>query len=42
MTTPSKARTLLSGEIELVDGLHRWVVATELGVGVVPVEMVFQ
>lgn len=33
------ARRLLSGEIELVNGLHRWAVADELGVDVVPVKM---
>jgi len=35
-----EATTLLSGEIELANGLHRWVVARELGVDVVPVKMV--
>lgn len=34
-----KATTLLSGEIGLTNGLHRWVVATELGIEVVPVSM---
>jgi len=29
----------LSGEIALVNGLHRWAVADELGIGLVPVEM---
>ena len=28
--------TLLSGEIELANGLHRWAVAREIGIGVVP------
>jgi hypothetical protein len=37
-----EAMTLLSGEIELVNGLHRWVVAQELGVGMVPVKMVIE
>jgi hypothetical protein len=31
--------TLLSGEVELANGLHRWAVADELGIGVVPVAM---
>lgn len=30
-----EATTLLSGEIELANGLHRWVVARELGIGLV-------
>lgn len=34
-----EATTLLSGEIELTNGLHRWVVATELGIDVMPVRM---
>ena len=34
-----EATTLLSGEIELANGLHRWVVARELGIDVVPVRM---
>jgi hypothetical protein len=34
-----KARMLLSGEIELVNGLHRWVVAEELAIETMPVEM---
>ena len=34
-----EARALLSSEIELVNGLHRWAVADELGVDVVPVTM---
>lgn len=33
------ARTLLAGGIELVDGIHRWAVAVEIGIDVVPVEM---
>jgi hypothetical protein len=33
------ARTLLSGGVELADSRHRWAVADELGIGVVPVEM---
>jgi hypothetical protein len=33
------ARTLRTGDIELVDGLHRWTVAAELSIGLVPVEM---
>ncbi len=33
------ARKLPSGRVELVDGLHRWAVATELGFDLVPVEM---
>lgn len=37
-----KARALLSGEIELVNGLHRWVVASELGISVVPVKMTIE
>ena len=34
-----EAMTLLSGEIELANGLHRWAVAGELGIDVVPVGM---
>jgi hypothetical protein len=34
-----KARILLDGSTELVNGLHRWAVADELGINVVPVEM---
>jgi hypothetical protein len=33
------ARALLTGGVELVDGIHRWAVADELGIDVVPVEM---
>ena len=36
------ATMLLSGEIELTNGLHRWVVASELGVDVVPVKMRYE
>jgi hypothetical protein len=32
-------RNLLAGGVELVDGLHRWTVADELGIGLVPVKM---
>ena len=32
-------RNLLAGGVELVDGLHRWTVAGELGIGLVPVKM---
>jgi hypothetical protein len=32
-------RRLLTESVELVDGLHRWIVATDLGIGLVPVEM---
>jgi hypothetical protein len=32
----------LSGGLELVNGLHRWAVALELGIGVVPVKMVIE
>jgi hypothetical protein len=34
-----EALTLLSGKVQLANGLHRWVVADELGIGMVPVEM---
>jgi hypothetical protein len=34
-----EATTLLSGETELTNGLHRWVVATKLGIEGVPVRM---
>lgn len=37
-----EAMMLLSGEIGLANGLHRWVVASELGVDVVPVKMVIE
>jgi hypothetical protein len=37
-----EATTLLSGELELVDGLHRWAVDLKLGIGVVPVKMVIE
>jgi hypothetical protein len=33
------ARALRTGETELVDGIHRWAVAVERGIGAVPVEM---
>ena len=33
---------LLSGEIELTNGLHRWVVTSELGIDVVPVKMRYE
>jgi hypothetical protein len=36
------ATMLLSGEIELTNGLHRWVVASELGIDVVPVKMRYE
>jgi hypothetical protein len=35
-----KAMTRLSGEIELTNGLHRWAVSAELGIRLVPVEMI--
>jgi ParB-like chromosome segregation protein Spo0J len=31
------ASTLLAGGIELVDGIHRWAAATEIGIDMVPV-----
>jgi hypothetical protein len=37
-----QATKLLSGETELVNGLHRWVVTTELGISMVPVKMVIE
>ena len=30
---------LQAGGIELVDGIHRWAVAAEIGIDIVPVEM---
>jgi hypothetical protein len=32
-------RNLLAGGVELVDGVHRWTVAGELGIDLVPVKM---
>lgn len=37
-----EATTLLSSGLELVNGLHRWAVALELGIGVAPVKMVIE
>jgi hypothetical protein len=37
-----QATKLLSGETELVNGLYRWVVTTELGISMVPVKMVIE
>lgn len=37
-----EATTLLSGKLELVNRLHRWAVALELGIGFVPVKMVIE
>jgi hypothetical protein len=34
-----EALTHLSGEINLLNGLHRWAVASELGISEVPVKM---
>jgi hypothetical protein len=36
------ARRLLAGGVELVNGLHRWAVATERGIDVIPVEMLVE
>jgi hypothetical protein len=33
------ATMLLSSETELTDGLHRWVVAIEFGIDIVPIKM---
>lgn len=37
-----EARRLISGEVLLVHGCHRWAVAAELGMSLVPVEMDFE
>jgi len=38
----SRLSTLLSGESELVDRRHRWVVASDRGIDIVPVTMVLK
>jgi hypothetical protein len=37
-----EARRLLSGEVLLIDGCHRWAVANELGMPSVPVKMSYE
>jgi hypothetical protein len=37
-----EAVALPSGEIDLINGLHRWVVARDLGIEVVPVSMMLE
>ncbi len=37
-----EARRLLSGEVLLIHGCHRWAVANELGMSSVPVQMDFE
>lgn len=37
-----EAMTRLSGDVDLVNGLHRWAVAMDLGISEVPVMMIYE